>query len=225
MNGPEPIRGICLDLWNTLAFTDVSPNPIVALAAAFGLHGEPGWRKTIERAMMTRRMTGISEAIDAIAGATGRWPAAGSARRDLVLMWGRANNRNRLYPDAMAALRALRRPPAPRSLRIGILSNTQSFDLDFVRREGIESAVDAICLSCDCGLLKPDPQIYRHAAGRMGLPPEQMLMVGDSPRDDVEGARQAGWRAVLLDRAAPAPAAGTVGDLTELPALIISSGS
>jgi putative hydrolase of the HAD superfamily len=140
-------------------------------------------------------------------------------------MWGRAGNHNRLYPDAMPALRALRRDPAPPSLRIGILSNTQSFDLDFMRREGLEPTVDAICLSCDCGLLKPDPKIYRHAAGRMGLPPEQMLMVGDSPRDDVEGARLAGWRAVLLDRTAPAAVPGTIRDLTELAALIISSVS
>ena len=225
MSGPEPIRGIYFDLWNTLAWTETSPNPIVALASAFGFHDEPGWREMIERAMMTRRMTGISEAIDAIAELTGRPPVSGPARRELILTWGRAGNRNRLYPDALPALAALRRHRAQRPLRLGILSNTQSFDLDFLRREGIEASLDTICLSCDCGLLKPDPGIYRHAAARMGLPPEQMLMVGDSPRDDVGGAREAGWRALLLDRTAPAALPGTIRGLMEIPPLLTTSFS
>ncbi|HEY3176531.1 MAG TPA: HAD family hydrolase [Candidatus Polarisedimenticolia bacterium] len=225
MTGPAPIRGIYFDLWNTLAFTDVSPNPIVALASAFGLYGEPGWRGTMERAIMTRRFTGVSEAIDALAAGTGRALPGGSARAELILAWGRACNRNRLYPDVLPALSVLRRLPARNPLRLGILSNTQSFDLDFMRREGLEAAVDVMCLSFECGLLKPDPRIYLHAAGRMGLPPEQLMMLGDSMREDVQGARESGWRAILLDRAATGAGPERIGSLAELPDLIISSCS
>jgi len=203
------VRGILLDLWNTLAFTDAEPRPIEALADAFGLRDEPGWRRRIEEAMMTRRLSGISEGIDAIAQATGRSLAGATTRRDLVRLWGEASNRNRLFPDARPALEALRRPRPGGPLRLGILSNTQSFDLDFLRREGLADEMDAVCLSCDCGLLKPDPRFYRHAASRLGLPPEAILMVGDSRSDDLEGALAAGMRALLLDRTGRAPGAIT----------------
>ena len=34
----------------------------------------------------------------------------------------------------------------------------------------------------------------------MAVPPEQALHVGDQPRSDVQGARQAGLHPVLIDR-------------------------
>src|SRR5262245_25740511 len=108
------LRGVVFDLWNTLAFTDYSPNPIAALAAAFGLDQTPGWRKVIENAIMTRRLSGIGEAIDAIASATGHQIRGHWTRRDLILLWGEASNRTRLYPDASAALKRLRLPAGGR---------------------------------------------------------------------------------------------------------------
>ena len=49
------------------------------------------------------------------------------------------------------------------------------------------------------GLVKPDPRIFHLALGRLGIAPEQAVMVGDSPSADVAGARAAGARAALLD--------------------------
>ena len=85
----EPaIRGILFDLWNTLAFTDHTPNPVAALAAAFGLDATPRWRKQIERCIMTRRLSGIGEAIEVIAAETGRRIDGRLTRRDAVsLAW------------------------------------------------------------------------------------------------------------------------------------------
>jgi len=215
-------RGVCFDLWNTLAFTGTTPGPMRTLAVAFGLEGRSDWRRVIERAMMTRPLPGIGAAIDAIARETGKDPGAGFTRRDLILMWGAACNENRLYSDALPAIRALGRAGGL-GLSIGIVSNTQSFDLDLLRREGVEPLVDALCLSCDVGVLKPDPAIYRHAAGLMGLEPARILMVGDSLMDDVEGPIRAGMNGLLLDRNALCPA-GTpaIRSLDELPGLITS---
>jgi len=209
------IRGVIFDLWNTLAYTDFHPNPIAALASAFGLDAAPDWRKQIERAIMTRRLSGISEAIEAIAEATGRELSGASTKRDLILLWGEASNRSRIAPDALPALRSLREARDDgRRYRLGILSNTQSFDLDFIRREGLASLVDDICLSCDYGLLKPDPRLYSHAAGRLGLAPGSILMVGDNVTDDVEGALMAGLRAAHLDRRGLT--AGSLASLADL---------
>lgn len=222
MDDLSSVKGIYFDLWNTLAYSGVTRNPIAVLAEAFGLQREPGWLRIIEEAMMTRRLSGIGEAIDALTRVTGRGPTAPWSRRDLILAWGEASNENRLYPDARPVLEALRAPAAGHERRrLGILSNTQSFDLDFMRREGLESLVDVICLSCDCALLKPDAAIYRLAASRMRLDAGSILMVGDRLPDDVEAARRAGFRAVLLDRSASRRAA--IRSLGELPSLLTSA--
>ncbi|HET9480500.1 MAG TPA: HAD family hydrolase, partial [Candidatus Polarisedimenticolia bacterium] len=221
MDPATGLRGICFDLWNTLAWTDHRPHPLAALAAAYGLDSEPDWRRILERLLMTRRLTGISDALDRLSDFTGRPPAGRTARRDLVLLWGEAVNATRIFPDAIPTLRALRRASA--GYRLGLVSNTQSFDLDFLRRSGLEKQFDAVVLSCDCGLLKPDPAIFRLAAGRLGLQPGQLVMVGDRYPDDVEGARAAGMRAILLDRAGRAStgsgnrSAAVVASLLELP--------
>jgi putative hydrolase of the HAD superfamily len=111
-------------------------------------------------------------------------------------MWGAACNNNRPFPDVPDALARMARL----KLRLGIVSNTQSFDLDVLRREGLFPWIHTLCLSCDHGCLKPDPRLFLEAARQMELPPGEILMIGDQIDDDVRGARAAGMRAALLDR-------------------------
>ena len=211
------IQGVCLDLWNTIATTRHDPHPLAVLAEAFGLEGRAGWRRVLEEAMMTRPLTGITEGLAAIELATGRAPAGRWSRRELVLLWGAACNRNELFEDVRPAISRLRR-----RYRVGIVSNTQSFDLDVLRRDGLPSLVDDVLLSSECGLLKPDPAMYHLAARRLGLAPSSIVMVGDSLTDDVRGARTAGLRAIWLRRegcaavAAAEPGEAAAHDLTEV---------
>ncbi|HZE88193.1 MAG TPA: HAD family hydrolase, partial [Verrucomicrobiae bacterium] len=86
----------------------------------------------------------------------------------------------------------------------------------------------AVCLSCDEGRLKPDPIFFDAVARRLGLPPGEIAMVGDSLEDDVRGALGAGFVAVHLDRGGGAPAVRgsfSVRSLTELPALFAGPAS
>ena len=51
------------------------------------------------------------------------------------------------------------------------------------------------------GRTKPHPTIFQAVLERLGVAPADAAMIGDSPEDDVEGARAAGIRAAfLLDR-------------------------
>jgi HAD superfamily hydrolase (TIGR01549 family) len=54
-----------------------------------------------------------------------------------------------------------------------------------------------LVLSCVCGLVKPNPEIFRLAAARLELPAERLLMVGDSEGSD-GGAIKAGFAEFLL---------------------------
>ena len=216
------IRGIVLDLWNTICYSDYEPNPMILIAEALGIADRPGWKKTIERGMMTRPHPGIREGLEALERETGRSIQGGEeARALLIRRWNEACAATRLYEDALPALTAVRG-----RYRLGLLSNTQSFDLDFIRSEGISRLMDVVCLSCDLGRLKPDPLLFAAAADRLGLPVREILMIGDSVEEDVQGAIGAGFAAVHLNREGNPPpvpgAAGAVRLLTEISSLLAS---
>jgi HAD superfamily hydrolase (TIGR01662 family) len=99
-----------------------------------------------------------------------------------------------LYDDALPVLAQLRES----GLKIGLVSNT-SRDLDaFVRHFALN--VDAWISSGVHGKVKPSPTIFKACLELLEIRPEEAAMVGDSPADDVDGARALGMRGFLVDR-------------------------
>ncbi|MBO1416384.1 HAD family hydrolase [Streptomyces sp. FH025] len=81
----------------------------------------------------------------------------------------------RPYPDTAPVLRELRRRGVP----VAVVSNI-GWDLRPVfRAHGLDELVDTFVLSFEVGAQKPDPVIFETAAGRLGLAPADLLMVGD----------------------------------------------
>jgi putative hydrolase of the HAD superfamily len=117
-----------------------------------------------------------------------------------------------LYDDVVPVLGELRRS----GLKLGLISNTSRDLAAFVRHFALD--VDAWIASGSYGKVKPSPLIFRAALELVGCEPKTALMVGDSPRDDVAGARAVGMQALLLDRAGLHPdAADRIESLAELP--------
>jgi epoxide hydrolase-like predicted phosphatase len=54
---------------------------------------------------------------------------------------------------------------------------------------------DGVIISCEVGIMKPDPRIYRLAAESLGVRAEEALFIDDFI-ENVEGARRAGMRAL-----------------------------
>jgi HAD superfamily hydrolase (TIGR01662 family) len=144
--------------------------------------------------------------------------AEGSDVREIALEitrgWENSDNFE-LYEDALPTLARLREL----GLKLGLVSNT-SRDLDqFVRHFRLD--VDAWISSGTHGKVKPSPTIFRAALDLLEVEPERTAMVGDSPEDDVEGARAFGMRAFLLDREGRYDAReGVLRDLYALPAAL-----
>jgi len=57
---------------------------------------------------------------------------------------------------------------------------------------------DAVILSYEVGLVKPDPAIFRLVCDRLGLQPAEILFVGDTPAADIEGPCAIGMSAMLI---------------------------
>lgn len=101
-----------------------------------------------------------------------------------------------IYPDVEGALGKI----ADLGLALGVVSNWDSYLPTLLEALGLASRFGTIAVSAIEETGKPDPEIFRRACVRLGVPPESALHVGDSLREDYEGARGAGLRALLLDR-------------------------
>jgi FMN phosphatase YigB (HAD superfamily) len=65
---------------------------------------------------------------------------------------------------------------------------------------GIDLLADAVCISEEVGVSKPDPLIFRTAAERAGSTLEGAWMLGDNLDADIAGAHGVGARSVWVKR-------------------------
>jgi putative hydrolase of the HAD superfamily len=113
----------------------------------------------------------------------------------------------RVYDDVEPALAALKRC----GVRLGVISNFDSRLYDVLRVCKLDGYFDSIHISTRVGAAKPNPAIFQAALSHHGIEPRQAWHVGDSLREDVEGALAAGLKAFLMDRRGePQSAAGYV---------------
>ena len=80
---------------------------------------------------------------------------------------------------------------------VGLLSNINSrerLDLRFLPGE-LDRLFDDVVASGDVGLIKPHPEIYELACARLGVAPEECVLIDDMP-EFCEGARAVGMQAI-----------------------------
>ena len=101
-----------------------------------------------------------------------------------------------LDPEAEPLLRAL-----GSRYRLALVTNGAS-DVQRAKlsRTPFAAYFAEVVISVEAGVAKPDPEIFRIAARRLGVDPRDCVMVGDSLARDVAGAKAAGMRAVWIDR-------------------------
>ncbi len=100
-----------------------------------------------------------------------------------------------MFSDVLPVLKRLKT-----RYKLGLISNTDRFSASGLFEGGYDKWFDAISLSFETGILKPDPEIFRLTLKRLGTRPEETVMVGDSLKDDIKGAENVGMRAVLIKR-------------------------
>jgi putative hydrolase of the HAD superfamily len=122
-------------------------------------------------------------------------PHLNACAREICDAWA-ACEHFELYDDVPFAIRAL----AGAGLRIGLISNTERCLRSFQSHFELEGFIAATVSSSEHGYMKPHPSIFAAALARVGVRPEEAVMVGDSVRQDIEGALGAGMRAILLHR-------------------------
>ncbi|WP_427115932.1 HAD family hydrolase [Pseudarthrobacter scleromae] len=116
------------------------------------------------------------------------------------------------FPDAGPALQSLH----DGGIRVGVITNGNHRQQALkVSEIGLGPVIGRIFSSESMGHAKPSSEAFMQPCEILGISPAQALYVGDNFRIDVEGARNAGLHAILLNRDAGGPE-GTIQSLSEL---------
>jgi putative hydrolase of the HAD superfamily len=107
-----------------------------------------------------------------------------------------ASIRFRAYPDVPAWLAVLRAA----GLKLAVVSNWDVSLGEVLQRAGIAELFDCVVTSAAVGAAKPDPAVFERALECLGLGPEEVVHLGDSPDLDLPGAAAAGIEAILINR-------------------------
>ncbi len=186
------IRAVVFDLWNTLVFSPAgSPfQRMKELLRPDQAHLFP----ELVRDGMVRSYPSVQTFLEAWQDRAGLDEAQMAAMAQAFLAAGQQAECFTGSPEAVGAVRDL--------ARVALLSNTQTFGLELLARLGIGERIRTRILSAEIGALKPEPAAFEAVQRKLGVFPGNLVMVGDSWTDDVEGAVAAGWTAVWVNREA-----------------------
>lgn len=197
--GPPRIRSVAFDCFGTLLHIGAPTNP---------------WRSILKEArrhhaarMLDPRREPI-QTIEEFAEACGlrfqtEW------RDDLDREIGSIE----LFPEAPAVLSALRAA----GFRIALASNLAPPYIEPALML-LRSYIDTNCFSCDAQIraVKPEAAFFAALRGKLGLPANQILMVGDSLASDIHGAQAVGMAALHLVPGVTSPRRGEIRCLTDV---------
>jgi len=102
-----------------------------------------------------------------------------------------------LKPSVKETLRKLQN----KSLLMGIISNSSySYDhiLNILKRLEIINYFNAVLVSSEEKVCKPSPKIFNKALKLLDVSPKEAVFVGNNPQVDLEGAKRAGIRSILI---------------------------
>jgi putative hydrolase of the HAD superfamily len=194
-------RAVVFDLWDTIV--DFVPDESDALNSRIAEHlgvTDERFREVWYADELTR-----SRNVGPIAPCFGAACETLGVQADVdeLVGWRRELTLRALVPrpglaDTLAELRR-------REVRVGLISNCTEEVADVWPETSFARLFDVAVFSATAGLAKPEPAIYRLAATRLGVDPEECLFVGDGANDELRGARDVGMTPVLIHREGEEP--------------------
>jgi len=227
------MRAIVFDFYGTLTDPGAEANRQVSYAdtaAALGIPADAFWA-AIRASFPERiigRLGGTRDTLREIARRCGAEPtapeldAAVTAQLDASL---------RVRPPRSGVLDLLDKLRAD-GFRTGLISDCSSELCEAWPETPYAPRIDAAVFSWQEGCRKPDSRLYAAVSGRLGVPAAECWYVGDGGSRELDGARRAGMRPVLVTNTAHPGAAAlrsdpdpfrpehVIADLDQLPGLI-----
>jgi HAD superfamily hydrolase (TIGR01549 family) len=84
--------------------------------------------------------------------------------------------------------------------KVGLISNFTHAPVIYssLRRLGINTFFNVVVVSEEVGWRKPSPKIFEDALNRLGIEAKEAVYIGDSPIEDIKGAKEAGLKTIFV---------------------------
>jgi putative hydrolase of the HAD superfamily len=115
---------------------------------------------------------------------------------DWMESWNGETQGWKAYPYAGEVLDKL----AGRGIHLGVISNWDPSAKPILKACGLLDKFEAVVISSEVGVSKPQEQIFRIALNLAGAEAEDCLYVGDNYYDDAVGAEAVGMRSLIVNR-------------------------
>ena len=213
-----PPRAVLFDLYDTLAWSDW-PSHASFIAEQLGVDvsdvvaAYDRLRERRDGGYFTDPVSVLLEVMEFCGVEADSADAEHLARMEADLLAGHVT----LYEDSIPALRELRR----HGVLTAVVSNCSPSTRPVVERLGLEDETDAVVLSYEVGMSKPQPGIFAATLERLGTTADVAVFVDDRS-DYLDGAANLGMGTFRIERShafgeevagGPHP---VVGDLREL---------
>lgn len=110
------------------------------------------------------------------------------------------DNQSRLHVSSV--LTELLDKCAEKGIKMGVITNgPYAHQVQKFYTLGLDKwfSMDQLIVSAGVGVAKPDIRIFQMAEEKWGMIPEQTYMIGDSLENDIQGARNAGWKTIWMN--------------------------
>jgi putative hydrolase of the HAD superfamily len=207
------IKAICFDFFNTLAGYSPSREQLyVDVCAANGINLDPKilarkiyiadmyWRDENRKSPMEKKnkllqflfyIKYISRVLQESGVKANSILAVKILLRMKQIKWEFVN-----FNDSIPTLKSLKE----KGYKLGLISNVDKNIETTYKSLGILDYLDFNVTSGEAGCEKPDPGIFQTALAKGNISAEETLFVGDQYDLDIVGARNAGIKAILIDR-------------------------
>lgn len=189
------IKAIIFDFWGTLVENGVwSPikqvKRILAVDAPFS-----EYVVRMEKAMMTHTFSSLKDAFENVCREF-KVPCTEAKMELLIGVWNRSWMLAKPYEEVKEELEKLQK-----RYRLILVSNTDCFSINQVLDKfQLRTYFDQIYLSYQMGMIKTEENFLKKILKESKLKAEDCVMVGDSILSDAEAAKNAGLKAILIDR-------------------------
>ncbi|MBG6130231.1 putative hydrolase of the HAD superfamily [Aquimarina sp. EL_43] len=116
-----------------------------------------------------------------------------------------------IYEEVLHVLEDLKK-----HFRVFLISNLASPYKEPVFYNNLDQYFEKMIFSCDYGFLKPNKEIFKEIEKFTSNKPNEILMVGDSFKSDIVGAKNMGWNYLKISRYTPISKDYEIKNLNEI---------
>src|SRR3989338_1777808 len=188
------VKAILLDFWGTLVENGVW-SPIKQVQQILNINIPfSEYVSRMEEAMMTKKFDSLREAFEAVCEEF-KVECNEEKMEALIGMWNKSWMLAKPYEEVQEELENLKKEHT-----LILVSNTDNFSINQVLDKfQLRGLFDHVFLSCEIGLIKTDKKFLKKVLKETKLAADDCVFVGDSILSDMEAAKEAGIKGVLMD--------------------------